>query len=132
MKSAGSATSAILDRIQNCIIDSHGIFKYIQIQVKEINDASLSKYVVRGYLKHKFHADNFDDFSKEIENSKDLHKLVEYECVGGGRININKDDKTIFVYGYSQSYGQCNHQISCDILKQYYPDYTITWSNEGY
>lgn len=54
-----------LDLIPNCIIDPKGKFKYIQILV-ENNINKESKHVVRGYSRHKFHADNFEDFSSKI------------------------------------------------------------------
>jgi hypothetical protein len=57
--------SKSLEKIPNVIIDSHGIFKYIQILVTD-NFKDESKYVIRGYSKYKFHADNFDDFSQSI------------------------------------------------------------------
>ena len=34
--------------------------------------------------------------------SIDLGIEVETECLGGGRLEIDKDNKSIFVYGYSQ------------------------------
>lgn len=56
----------------------------------------------------------------------------KYECVGGGRIQHSSEKKTIHVYGYSQGFGQADHKISCDLISKKYPDYKVTWSNEGY
>jgi hypothetical protein len=48
------------------------------------------KYVVRGYLKHKFHDDNSQDFAgKEVLIVEEVTKLgiaadVEIKCVGVG------------------------------------------------
>ena len=53
--------SNILDKIPNTIIDSHGVFKYIQIYVRSLTSEDY-KYVVRGYKKFSFHADNYDYF----------------------------------------------------------------------
>lgn len=61
-----------------------------------------------------------------------MKNTVEYECVGGGRINIDQEKKTILVYGYSQGFGRCEHSKSTEIIKEIYPDYQIDWSNEGY
>ena len=46
----------------------------------------------------------------------------------------NLKKKTIFVYGYSNAYGRYDHQHekSVEMLKEVYPDYKITWSNDGY
>ena len=38
-----------------------------------------------------------------------LESSVESECMGGGRIQINKEEKTIFVYGYSQGNNNVNN-----------------------
>ena len=32
----------------------------------------------------------------------------------------------------NSAYGRCDHNLSCEILKEFYPDYNITWSNDGY
>lgn len=31
-----------------------------------------------------------------------------------------------------QGFGQANHAVSTEKLKTRYPDYEITWANEGY
>ena len=43
-------------------------------------------------------------------------------------------NQTIFVYGYSNAYGRYEkqHEKSVEMLKEVYPDYKITCSNEGY
>jgi hypothetical protein len=33
-------------------------------------------------------------------------------CPGGGRIEHNSEEKSIFIYGYSQSYGQPDHTVA--------------------
>lgn len=134
----------VISLIPNCKLSPHGIFffhlgvfKYIQIYVKE-SLSNEAKYVVRGYLKHAYHADIYATFNcinfinkAELAELK-LNNTVESECVGGGRINIDQNKKTILVYGYSQGFGRCDHSKSCDIIKESYPDYKIDWTNEGY
>ena len=80
------------------------------------------------YCSAGFHADVYDKVAPEIE------KLgLDCECVGGGRILHEADNKTIEVFGYSQGYGRADHSISVEILKKKYPDYVkITFSNDGY
>ena len=43
-------------------------------------------------------------------------------------------NKTIFIYGYSNAYGRYEnqHEKSVEMLKEVFPDYKITCSNEGY
>lgn len=57
---------------------------------------------------------------------------IKYECVGGGRIEHSPENKKINIFGYSQGFGQADHSISSELIKKKYPDYTVTWSNEGY
>jgi hypothetical protein len=33
---------------------------------------------------------------------------------------------------YFIAFGLCEHDLSCQILKETFSDYEITWSNEGY
>ena len=61
-----------------------------------------------------------------------LKDHVECDCPGGGRIDINKENKTILIYGYSQAYGQCKHEISKEIVQSSFTEYKIETSNEGY
>lgn len=55
---------------------------------------------------------------------------MNIECIGGGRIKVS--DKSILVYGYSKGYGQCDHTLTVELLKEVYPHYDITYSNDGY
>ena len=57
---SSTLNSKILDKIKDCIIDQDGVFKYIQVNIKDISTAE-TKCVVRGYLIHEYHSDNFDD-----------------------------------------------------------------------
>ena len=52
--------SKILDKIKDCIIDNDGVFKYIQVNIKDTSTLE-SLCVVRGHLIHEYHNDNFDD-----------------------------------------------------------------------
>uniref|UniRef100_A0A0K0F9U1 Sex-regulated protein janus-B n=1 Tax=Strongyloides venezuelensis TaxID=75913 RepID=A0A0K0F9U1_STRVS len=116
---------ASLSTIKNVDIDPSGVFKYILIEATD-KSTKESKMIVRGYGNCPYHADILDNV-KEKET-----KDVKFRCVGGGRINHDKDRKNILVYGYSVGYGKADHQVSVDILKKDYPDYDITFSNEGY
>jgi hypothetical protein len=60
-----SNTLNILDKIPSVKLDPNGIFKYIQILIKNKNSGE-SKHVVRGFGKFKYHADNYDDFTSII------------------------------------------------------------------
>ncbi|XP_037401965.1 14 kDa phosphohistidine phosphatase isoform X1 [Pygocentrus nattereri] len=73
-------------------------------------------------------ADIYDKVSGDLERAGG----VDCECVGGGRIKHDSAEKKIHVYGYSMGFGRANHAVSTEKLKVRYPDYEITWANEGY
>ncbi|XP_072096692.1 14 kDa phosphohistidine phosphatase isoform X2 [Mobula birostris] len=72
-------------------------------------------------------ADIYDQVSMEIEKQG-----LYCECQGGGRIRHDNGEKKIHVYGYSMGFGRAKHEITTQILKVKYPDYTVTWADEGY
>lgn len=45
-----------------------------------------------------------------------------------------KDDaaKTIKIFGYSVAYGKPDHSVAQAILQGVFPEYDVTWSDEGY
>uniref|UniRef100_A0A0N5A2X2 Sex-regulated protein janus-B n=1 Tax=Parastrongyloides trichosuri TaxID=131310 RepID=A0A0N5A2X2_PARTI len=116
---------ASLSTIKDVHIDQSGVFKYILIEATD-KETKEKKMIVRGYKHCPYHADILDEV-KEKET-----KDAKFKCVGGGRINHDSENKSILVYGYSVGYGKADHQISVDILKKDYPEYTISYSNEGY
>ncbi|XP_032674999.1 14 kDa phosphohistidine phosphatase-like [Odontomachus brunneus] len=119
--------SQLLDQVADVDIDDRGRFKYILIDVKDtINNAS--KQVVRGYVRAQWHADIFDEVSEQVKK----HSGLKANCVGGGRIEHHPDDKLIKVYGYSQGFGKADHRVSVELLKKKFPDYNVTWSDDGY
>jgi len=115
-----------MDSIADVDIDASGKFKYILIEIK-CPKTKQSKMIVRGYSHCGYHADIFDHVSPAME-SKGFH----CDCVGGGRIDHDPSRKLLHVYGYSQGFGRADHGKSVEILKNKYPDYKITWSNDGY
>ncbi|KAF1594939.1 UNVERIFIED_CONTAM: 14 kDa phosphohistidine phosphatase, partial [Eudyptes robustus] len=54
------------------------------------------------------------------------------DCLGGGRIKHDANGKSLKVYGYSTGFGRADHEKAVELLKTKYPEYEITWSNEGY
>ncbi|XP_074916784.1 14 kDa phosphohistidine phosphatase [Chelonoidis abingdonii] len=72
-------------------------------------------------------ADIYDKTAAEIEKQG-----YDCECLGGGRISHQSKEKKIHVYGYSVGFGRAKHSVSTKILKDEYPDYAVTWADEGY
>ncbi|XP_072947464.1 14 kDa phosphohistidine phosphatase-like [Epargyreus clarus] len=108
-------------------IDPSGVFKYILMKVYEKDQATSEplKIIVRGYQRCNYHSDIFDEVQAK------LHPL-DLEPFGGGRISHDPDNKKIHIYGYSQGYGKADHEITAKLVKEAYPSYTISISDEGY
>nr|KAF6280343.1 phosphohistidine phosphatase 1 [Pipistrellus kuhlii] len=80
-----------LDQIPDVDIDPDGVFKYVLIRVHAA-PAGQSKEIVRGYKWAEYHADIFDKVSGEMQQ-----KGYGCECLGGGRISHQSQDKKIHV-----------------------------------
>ncbi|KFV77842.1 14 kDa phosphohistidine phosphatase, partial [Struthio camelus australis] len=72
-------------------------------------------------------ADIYDKTASELKKQG-----YDCECLGGGRISHQSEKKKIHVYGYSVGFGRANHSVTTEKLKAKYPDYEITWADEGY
>ncbi|XP_056100267.1 14 kDa phosphohistidine phosphatase [Rhinichthys klamathensis goyatoka] len=116
-----------LAKIPEADLDPNGVFKYVLIRVHSKDDDSYVD-IVRGYAWAEYHADIYDRVAGELEKSGGL----DCECLGGGRIKHEKDAKKIHVYGYSMGFGKANHSVSTEKIKTHYPDYEVTWADEGY
>ncbi|XP_072096691.1 14 kDa phosphohistidine phosphatase isoform X1 [Mobula birostris] len=117
--------AAVLERVPDVVVDSSGVFKYVLIRVGR--EGGPEKDIVRGWASAEYHADIYDQVSMEIEKQG-----LYCECQGGGRIRHDNGEKKIHVYGYSMGFGRAKHEITTQILKVKYPDYTVTWADEGY
>jgi len=85
--------------------------------------------LVRGDRSAKYHDDTLQEC---IRKWTEEGVRVSAKCPGGGRIERNDDEKTIKIYGYSVGYGKPDHSITQSILQGLFPDYDITWSDDGY
>ena len=114
------------DIIPEAKIDEDGVYKYIQIRCH-------NEYIfIRGTKDFNYHKYIYNEFLNEIKNNN--LEVNSCKCVGGGRINKNKKEKKLKIYGYSKTFGRAEnqHEITKKILEKYYPEYEITWTNEGY
>ncbi|KAL1490954.1 hypothetical protein ABEB36_011622 [Hypothenemus hampei] len=122
--------------IKKVDIDDRGTFKYILIKVSspKADGQFEDQLIVRGYAECPYHADINDKVTEELQKLKKSKAITDWrsKVLGGGRIKHDPSSKSINVYGYSQGYGKADHQESVAILKSQYPDYNITWSDEGY
>ncbi|XP_068191072.1 14 kDa phosphohistidine phosphatase [Antennarius striatus] len=121
--------AALMANISQADIDPSGVFKYVLIRVHSKDPEDDSEVdIVRGYSTAEFHADIYEKVSEELERGG----ILDCECVGGGRIKHDPQVKKIHVYGYSMGYGRANHAVATEKLKSQYPEYEVTWDNEGY
>lgn len=106
--------------IQECKIDKEGTFKYIQIYIKNIKNPLDNLIIIRGSVKHSTHADIYYSFINEIENkySHSLYNTYSFRPIGGGYIKITSN--TIYIYGTSGTYGQCNHVLTSEKIRNYF------------
>ena len=88
---------------------------------------------MRGYADCPYHADILAKFQeRELDAHEELRTQWSADCPGGGRVNVSADAKTVFIYGYSQGFGRCDHTVTQALVREAMPDYDVTWSNEGY
>ncbi|KAL4713813.1 hypothetical protein ACJJTC_015467 [Scirpophaga incertulas] len=115
-----------LEAIPRVDIDTSGVFKYILLNVHDQNkDSEEPVIIVRGYKRCNYHSDIYDEVQEELS-------AFDCEVLGGGRISHDPDSKKIHIYGYSQGYGKADHDVTAKVVKDAYPEYTITISDEGY
>ncbi|XP_018412257.1 PREDICTED: 14 kDa phosphohistidine phosphatase isoform X1 [Nanorana parkeri] len=109
-------------------IDPDGTFKYVLIRVSYREKLDDYRDIVRGYGWAEYHADIYDRVASEIEKDR----VLDCECLGGGRISHSSSSKKIHIYGYSLGFGRAKHSVTMGLIKTKYPDYEVTWSDEGY
>lgn len=116
-----------LDTIDDVVLDS-GRFKYVLIRVHD-KETGQSKDIVRGSARAAYHADVYEQEQRNLE----AEGRLETECLGGGRIVHEPENRRIEVFGYSQGYGKADHNRTCQLLRQRFPDYSaINCSDDGY
>ncbi|XP_013149393.1 PREDICTED: 14 kDa phosphohistidine phosphatase-like isoform X2 [Papilio polytes] len=121
-----SSSGVTLNAIPKVDIDKSGVFKYILINVTDKSKQEESPVtIVRGYAHCNYHSDILDEVESKLQP-------LQCEVLGGGRISHDADFKRIKIYGYSQGFGKADHEVTANIIKDAYPNYTITISDEGY
>lgn len=57
---------------------------------------------------------------------------LKSNVTGGGRITRDDEDKSVHIYGFSYGFGKADHARTSALCKQAFPDYAVSWSDEGY
>lgn len=94
-----------MDNLAEVDIDPEGVFKYIQIEVKDKEDPAKKRLLVRGYKDCDYHADILERFTIKEVVSQGLSSIISYSPPGGGRIEHLPDEKKLKIYGYSMGFG---------------------------
>ncbi|XP_073908901.1 14 kDa phosphohistidine phosphatase isoform X2 [Castor canadensis] len=119
-----------LAQIPDVDIDSEGVFKYVLIRVHARPpsgaEAGECKEIVRGYKWAEYHGDQ-DSSEATLSTPADIYDKVsgelqkkgyDCECLGGGRISHQSQDRKIHVYGYSMALGAVSTRVELRALTQ--------------
>ena len=89
-----------------------------------------TEYFVTSRRGAHYHRNAAEPLIEQLESAG----YYDIEVTGGGRIDLNEDEKAIKIYGFSYSFGQGNHAISREVVLDdpRYKGWDVTISNEGY
>lgn len=105
---------------------TQGKWKYVAIDIYFGGD---SKRIVRSYAGLSYHPENYDRAMRIL-----APQGIRGSVVGGGRILYEPTKQEVKVYGYSKSFGRapgCNER-SAELIREAFPDYDVTWTDDGY
>lgn len=104
-----------------------GVLKYVLMRVSSRRGGGGSKLIVRGDKLMPFHRDILEAARAEASP----HGL-KVEPLGGGRMEHRPELNVVRVYGFSQAFGQADHEVTAALVRRWYPFYEVTTSNDGY
>lgn len=132
MESLPSSCTTTLEEIETVNIDlDNGAEEYkakyviLKVITKEDDDF---KYIFRARKRAAYHRDVSGPISRDLEEKFG----VRCEVGGGGRVLVNVSSKKILVYGYSVDFGKADHSMTVAAIKEVLPEWTVTYSNDGY
>ncbi|MEK7535201.1 MAG: hypothetical protein AAB563_02245 [Patescibacteria group bacterium] len=88
-----------LENLDEVVIDPFYDCKYIVVELS--NAKGETKIVLRGSGEIKFHEDILGWLEAQIATTR-----LGVACIGGGRLKIDRKEKTIRVYDYSERFGR--------------------------
>ena len=108
-------------------IHAKGKFKYVLI---DVSGGATKQHLVRSIADVMYHANVYETTVRKELTPRGLRGSV----LGGGRLVHDPARKTLDIYGYSMTFGRCEkcNQETAHMLEKAYPDYKVTWSNDGY
>ncbi|XP_008291466.1 14 kDa phosphohistidine phosphatase [Stegastes partitus] len=124
LRKATVAMAEALAKVPDVEIDPEGTFKYILVRVK-VKDGDVHKDIVRGTKSAEYHNHIFEKVSPAMQALG-----MECECLGGGKIEHNSQEKKLRVFGESTAFGKADHAASVEKLKTVFSGYEVTWSDD--
>lgn len=114
-----------MDAVSKVEIEPSGLFKYILIKVHDPANPNIEPVTIVRGLQLSYHSDIYDVVQEKLQP-------LDCEPIGGGRISHDPDNKKVLIYGYSQSYGRADHELTAKLIKQAFPDYSISITDDEY
>ena len=112
------------DFLTDVIIDTHGDFKYILMEMVNKTNMNDYKYLIRGSNEFDYHKRLYFNFMQNsVYKFPDVYNNFNFKVLGGGRIAFKGKD--IIVYGESGVYGKANHKLTCNLLKKQFPSFNV-------
>jgi len=112
-----------------------GAHKYVLISATEpgprqAGEAPIARHFVVSKRGAAYHRDAAESLLQVLE----AYEYTDIRVMGGGRIYLDHDSRSISVFGYSYGFGQADHAKSTEVIRgtETYKNYDVKWSNEGY
>lgn len=126
--SARSSTDNDSDNEMCAVSIDEGANKYVLIR------ASKQGKEARHFVASSKHANYHRDAAEPMVAALERAGYNKIKVLGGGRIALDSEKKTIAIFGFSYGFGLADHSISKQIVEvdPRYDQFNITTSNEGY
>lgn len=107
-----------LDDIPEFVFSSDEDGKFIVVKLKSEES---TKLIVRTGDRHMYHREILSKLPKEWEDNGIL-----LCCIGGGKISININQKSILLWDYSYKYSkEPDRQETIRLIQSVYPDFKV-------
>lgn len=110
-----------LTDVPEVVVDPSGGYKFIV--AKLIDDNGGEKLVVRAKEEHcDYHDDLLSWLRREVSSSG-----LKAFCIGGGRIKVSSDEKTIRIWNKSGAFGkEPDRERTVRMLQAAFPEFNVT------
>jgi phosphohistidine phosphatase len=91
------------------------------------DSAGRVKHLVRGYRDSDYHVYAARPTVEELRG-----KGFSATVLGGGRLLHSPTNNLLRIWGRSHSFGREDKTVTVAVCQERWPNYNITWSNDGY